>query len=152
MVAWSTFGPTRRAERGNPPSEELLERLRETCDEIRVLWQAVDELRESLEHALRNPPESDEPRRPSSDPLAESDLEDLLEQLQQLPPTFLADLQSRIATMDQPPSEPLPVETPPNPPVRPTGPSTPPKPEDNGRTAKHGAGSTSRYRAQKRLF
>jgi hypothetical protein len=75
-----------------------------------------------------------------------------LEQLQQLPPELLAHFYQQLETLEQPPTEPRPMETPPPPPVRPTALVTPPKPEDNGRPRKHGAGSASRYRAQKRLF
>ncbi|TVS09386.1 MAG: hypothetical protein EA424_27265 [Planctomycetaceae bacterium] len=142
-----------RSARGHPPSEELLDQLRQTCDEIRVLWQAVDELRESFEHALRNPPESDEPRRALSDPVVELDVDDLLERLQQLPPALLANLQGQLATMDQPPPEPPPAAEPsPRQPIRPAMPSSPPKPEDNGRSGKKFDAPAPGYRRQQRLF
>ena len=138
---------------GHGQSEELLEQLRQTCDEIRVLWQAVDELRESLEHALRNQAPPDEPPRTPSDFNVESTLDELLERLQHLPPAMLADLQQELARMEQPPQQPPPaIEPPPRQPVRPPIPDSPADPGGNGRPGKTPDAPASRYRLQQRLF
>jgi len=38
--------------------EDLTAEMQTLRAEVRVLWEAIDELRDALEHALRNPPET----------------------------------------------------------------------------------------------
>lgn len=133
--------------------EVLLDQLRQTSDEVRVLWQAVDELRESLEHALCNQAPPDDPPRTLPDVDVESTVEELMEQLQQLPPALLAQLQREIATLENPSCEPpSAVDPPPRKPVRSPTAGSPPKHQDNGRPGKTPDTSGARYRVQQRLF
>jgi hypothetical protein len=94
-ITWSTHRASirdqsrcsRESKRGTT-SEELVDQLRQTCDEIRVLWQAVDELRESLEHALRNQPELRRACRAyQPDPVVDSNLDDFLERTPAVAPS-----------------------------------------------------------------
>ena len=166
---------------GETSFDETLRQLRETRDEMRVLWQAVDELRETMEHAMRNLPEPAElPRFPSA---VQLDLaaEELVEQLQALPAEILATVREQLAVLCEqpPPARPdteleLPVwadDLSEDEPAQPVGTmtagqsptelvdGTEPEAVEAG-TTNHGNGrhrnapatSSSPYRAQKRLF
>jgi hypothetical protein len=73
---------------------DVLAELQRIREELRVAWEAIDELRECLDHALRNPPEEPQPRLHITslalDPLAE----DFGERINSLPDEIIRRLRA----------------------------------------------------------
>jgi hypothetical protein len=69
----------------NDAHDTLADEVRQLREEVRVVWEAVDELRESMEHALRNPPEPPPPPFRLTSMAADPTAEDFAERLNAIP-------------------------------------------------------------------
>jgi ABC-type transporter Mla subunit MlaD len=65
--------------------DALADEVRQLREEVRVVWEAVDELREALEHALRNPPEPPPPSFRLTSMAADPTADDFAERLNAIP-------------------------------------------------------------------
>jgi hypothetical protein len=88
----STARPTKRRTKSVEPDpvandahDTLADEVRQLREEVRVVWEAVDELRESMEHALRNPPEPPPPPFRLTSMAADPTAEDFAERLNAIP-------------------------------------------------------------------